>query len=230
MAKRKIHLVSNAHLDPVWLWEWQEGAGEALSTFRQAAEFCEETEGLRLLPQRGRPLRVGRGVRAGALRADPRARPGGKVARHGRLVRPARLQHAERRVVRPPDPARPELLRDRSSGVDAADGRQPRPLRPHPRPRPDPGQERLHGLPLLPPRQQGVPPAPRRVRLGRLRRLRGPGHPGLGPLLFGRRQGARAAGEVARGESRRAIPSSISGASATTAAARRARTWPTSKR
>jgi len=41
MAKRRIHLVSNAHLDPVWLWEWQEGAGEALSTFRQAAEFCE---------------------------------------------------------------------------------------------------------------------------------------------------------------------------------------------
>lgn len=45
MAKRKIHLISNAHLDPVWLWEWQEGAGEALSTFRQAAEFCEKHEG-----------------------------------------------------------------------------------------------------------------------------------------------------------------------------------------
>jgi alpha-mannosidase len=45
MAKRTIHLVSNAHLDPVWLWEWQEGAGEALSTFRQAAEFCEKHKG-----------------------------------------------------------------------------------------------------------------------------------------------------------------------------------------
>jgi alpha-mannosidase len=45
MAKKKIHLVSNAHLDPVWLWEWQEGAGEALSTFRQAAEFCEKHKG-----------------------------------------------------------------------------------------------------------------------------------------------------------------------------------------
>jgi alpha-mannosidase len=45
MAPRKIHLVSNAHLDPVWLWEWQEGAGEALSTFRQAAEFCETRRG-----------------------------------------------------------------------------------------------------------------------------------------------------------------------------------------
>ena len=45
MAKRTIHLISNAHLDPVWLWEWQEGAGEALSTFRRAAEFCEKHKG-----------------------------------------------------------------------------------------------------------------------------------------------------------------------------------------
>ncbi len=33
MAPKKIRLVSNAHLDPVWLWEWEEGAGEALSAF-----------------------------------------------------------------------------------------------------------------------------------------------------------------------------------------------------
>jgi alpha-mannosidase len=45
MARTKIHLVANAHLDPVWLWEWEEGAGEALSTFRQAAEFCEKRKG-----------------------------------------------------------------------------------------------------------------------------------------------------------------------------------------
>jgi alpha-mannosidase len=45
MPKKKIHLVCNAHLDPVWLWEWQEGAGEALSTFRTAASFCESFNG-----------------------------------------------------------------------------------------------------------------------------------------------------------------------------------------
>ena len=38
----KLHLVCNAHLDPVWLWEWEEGLAETLSTFRIAAEFCEE--------------------------------------------------------------------------------------------------------------------------------------------------------------------------------------------
>ncbi len=45
MAQTKIHLISNAHLDPVWLWEWEEGAAETLSTFRQAAEFCETRKG-----------------------------------------------------------------------------------------------------------------------------------------------------------------------------------------
>lgn len=44
MAK-KIHLICNAHLDPTWQWEWEEGAAEALSTFRSSADFCEEFEG-----------------------------------------------------------------------------------------------------------------------------------------------------------------------------------------
>ena len=40
-----IHLVCNAHIDPVWLWEWEEGAAVALSTFRTAADLCEEFDG-----------------------------------------------------------------------------------------------------------------------------------------------------------------------------------------
>lgn len=44
MAKKKqqVHLICNAHLDPVWLWEWEEGAAEAISTFRTAAELAEK--------------------------------------------------------------------------------------------------------------------------------------------------------------------------------------------
>ncbi len=42
VPRRTIHLVCNAHIDPVWLWEWPEGAGEALATFRAAAGFCED--------------------------------------------------------------------------------------------------------------------------------------------------------------------------------------------
>ena len=40
--KKSIHLICNAHLDPVWLWQREEGIAEALSTFRIAAGFCEE--------------------------------------------------------------------------------------------------------------------------------------------------------------------------------------------
>lgn len=42
---RPLHLVCNAHLDPVWLWELEEGVAETLSTFRVAADFCEEYDG-----------------------------------------------------------------------------------------------------------------------------------------------------------------------------------------
>lgn len=39
---KKIHLVCNSHLDPVWMWDWEEGLGEAISTFHQAELFCQE--------------------------------------------------------------------------------------------------------------------------------------------------------------------------------------------
>lgn len=39
---KTLHLICNSHLDPVWMWDWQEGAASAISTFRQAAKFCDE--------------------------------------------------------------------------------------------------------------------------------------------------------------------------------------------
>lgn len=39
---KKIHLICNSHLDPVWMWDWEEGFGEAISTFHQAELFCRE--------------------------------------------------------------------------------------------------------------------------------------------------------------------------------------------
>ena len=42
---KNLHLVCNAHLDPVWLWELEEGIAETLSTFRVCAQFCEEYDG-----------------------------------------------------------------------------------------------------------------------------------------------------------------------------------------
>lgn len=45
MEKKRLHLVCNAHMDPVWLWEWEEGAAAAIATFRSAANLCEEFPG-----------------------------------------------------------------------------------------------------------------------------------------------------------------------------------------
>lgn len=42
---KKLHLLCNAHLDPLWQWEFDEGAGAVLSTFRAAADFCDEFDG-----------------------------------------------------------------------------------------------------------------------------------------------------------------------------------------
>lgn len=45
LKMKKIHLICNAHIDPVWLWTSDEGMAEAISTFRVAAKFCEEYDG-----------------------------------------------------------------------------------------------------------------------------------------------------------------------------------------
>ncbi|MBD3415270.1 MAG: hypothetical protein GF421_12680 [Candidatus Aminicenantes bacterium] len=42
MRKPCVHLICNAHLDPVWQWQWEEGCAEALSTFRNAVQLLHE--------------------------------------------------------------------------------------------------------------------------------------------------------------------------------------------
>lgn len=39
---RKLYLIGNAHLDPVWLWRWQEGFAEIIATFRSALDRLTE--------------------------------------------------------------------------------------------------------------------------------------------------------------------------------------------
>jgi alpha-mannosidase len=38
----RLHLIGNAHIDPVWLWNWSEGLAEVLATFRSALERMNE--------------------------------------------------------------------------------------------------------------------------------------------------------------------------------------------
>ena len=37
-----VHMIGNAHIDPVWLWPWQAGVDEVLATFRSAVDRCRE--------------------------------------------------------------------------------------------------------------------------------------------------------------------------------------------
>lgn len=39
---KTLHLICNAHLDPVWQWDWDEGIAAALSTFYSAVKLAEE--------------------------------------------------------------------------------------------------------------------------------------------------------------------------------------------
>ncbi|MDD3242349.1 MAG: glycoside hydrolase family 38 C-terminal domain-containing protein [Eubacteriales bacterium] len=38
----KVHLIGNAHIDPVWLWRWPEGYSEVLATFRSVLDRMTE--------------------------------------------------------------------------------------------------------------------------------------------------------------------------------------------
>lgn len=39
---KKLYMIGNAHLDPVWLWQWQDGFHEAKATFRSALDRMNE--------------------------------------------------------------------------------------------------------------------------------------------------------------------------------------------
>lgn len=41
--KTILHLIGNAHLDPVWMWTWQEGFAEVIATTTSALERMKET-------------------------------------------------------------------------------------------------------------------------------------------------------------------------------------------
>ncbi|TSA20069.1 alpha-mannosidase [bacterium] len=46
MNKPTVHLICNAHLDPVWQWRWEEGCAEAMATFGNAVDLLSEHKNL----------------------------------------------------------------------------------------------------------------------------------------------------------------------------------------
>jgi alpha-mannosidase len=45
-SKYRVHMIGNAHIDPVWLWPWTEGISVVYSTFRSALDRMKETPDL----------------------------------------------------------------------------------------------------------------------------------------------------------------------------------------
>jgi len=39
---RTFHLISNAHIDPVWLWDWREGLNEGIGTCRAMLDLMDD--------------------------------------------------------------------------------------------------------------------------------------------------------------------------------------------
>jgi alpha-mannosidase len=42
MKAKTLYMIGNAHIDPVWLWQWQEGFQEVKATFRSALDRMQE--------------------------------------------------------------------------------------------------------------------------------------------------------------------------------------------
>ncbi|MCL6446366.1 MAG: hypothetical protein K6T83_23450, partial [Alicyclobacillus sp.] len=42
MTEGTLYMIGNAHIDPVWLWQWQEGFQEVKATFRSALNLLKE--------------------------------------------------------------------------------------------------------------------------------------------------------------------------------------------
>ncbi|MBQ9745062.1 MAG: alpha-mannosidase [Clostridia bacterium] len=40
--KKTVHMICNAHIDPIWQWDWPEGVSATLSTFYSAVKLAEE--------------------------------------------------------------------------------------------------------------------------------------------------------------------------------------------
>ncbi|MBR7100903.1 MAG: alpha-mannosidase [Clostridia bacterium] len=40
--KKRVHMICNAHIDPIWQWDWPEGVSATLSTFYSAVKLCDE--------------------------------------------------------------------------------------------------------------------------------------------------------------------------------------------
>jgi hypothetical protein len=66
-----LHMIGNAHLDPVWLWRWTEGCAEAIATCWSAVDRLDETPGFISTRRLSADLSLDRGTRPTVVRPHP---------------------------------------------------------------------------------------------------------------------------------------------------------------
>ena len=76
MSVRIFHLIGNAHLDPVWLWDWREGMTEGINTTRAILEqfgliqYFDHVQGTDGFPSKPAPDVVFRALAAMGARPE----------------------------------------------------------------------------------------------------------------------------------------------------------------
>lgn len=106
----KIFMIGNAHLDPAWLWRWQEGFAEIKATFRSALDRMKEFDGY-IFTAAGASYYQWVEENEPAMFEEIRRRVAeGRWVLAGGLVAPAGLQPPLRGILCPPRPLRPAVF------------------------------------------------------------------------------------------------------------------------
>ena len=79
MSDLVFHLIPNAHLDPVWLWDWREGLNEGLITCRTILDLMDADKKLTFIRGETIIYEHQRTHRPGDVRAHQKVREGGAV-------------------------------------------------------------------------------------------------------------------------------------------------------
>ena len=225
MSPISVHLICNAHLDPVWQWRWDEGASEALATFRNAVDILDEHPSLVFCHNEAVLYQWAERLDPALFAAIRRHVEAGRWAISGGWFIQPDVNLPGHGVARPDDRRGPALF-PRALRRRAARRLQLRLLRPQRRPAPDPAPGRLrdvhpHAAPGRRARAAGRPlPLARRRRHGRSRPTGSPSA-STTPSTTTSRSGCA---QASRWPSSSAATCPSSGASATTAAGRRAAT------
>ncbi len=106
-----FHLIPNAHIDPVWLWDWREGLNEGLVTCRTILDLMDEDRALTFIRGESFIYEHIEKTDPATFAQDQKVRQAKTLGPRRRDRHPARYQSPRHRDLRPPSSAWPALSR-----------------------------------------------------------------------------------------------------------------------